>query len=70
MGETSRSEYVGGGEHFKMYERKKEQSTLWKYCKEKHDGEVQTFQMNLTWRYGNDVMLTVRLRRAYSYPTT
>jgi hypothetical protein len=53
-----------------MYERKKEQSTLWKYCEEKHDGEVQTFQMNLTWRYGNDVMLTVWLRRVYSYPTT
>jgi hypothetical protein len=57
VGETSRSAYVRGGEHVKIYERKKEQSTLWKHCKEKRDGEVQTFQMNVTGRYGNDAML-------------
>ena len=63
VAETSRSTYVRGGEYVKIYEGEKDKSTLWKHdCKDKHDSEVQTFQINVTGKYGNDTMLS-RCRR-------
>ena len=57
VGETSRSAYTRGKEHEKSLSNKEEGSALWKHCKEKHNNEVQTFQMNVTGVYSNDAML-------------
>ena len=37
--------------------KKEERSALWKHCKEKHDSEMQKFEMNVTGSYSNDAML-------------
>ena len=57
VGETSRSAYVRGKEHMKSLGKKKERSVLWKHCKEKHNSEMQKFEMNVTGSYSNDAML-------------
>ena len=60
MGETSRSVYTRGKEHEKSLSNKEERSALWKHCKEKHNNEVQRFQMNVTGvtgLYSNDAIL-------------
>ena len=57
VGETSRSAYTRGKEHEKSISNKEERSALWKHCKEKHNYEVQTFQMNVTGLYYKDAML-------------
>ena len=57
MGETSRSAYTRKKEHEKSLSNKEERSALWKHCKEKHNNEVQRFQINVTYLYPNDAML-------------
>ena len=57
VGETSRSVYTRGKEHEMSLSDKEERSALWKHCKEKHNNEVQRFQMNVTGLYSNDAML-------------
>ena len=57
VGETSRSAYTRGKEHEKSLSNKEERSALWKHCKEKHNNEVQRFQMSVTGLYPNDAML-------------
>jgi len=57
VGETPRSSYTTGKEHEKSFSNKEERSALWKHCKEKHNNEVQRFQMNVTGVYRNDAML-------------
>ena len=37
--------------------RKRDQPSLWKHCKEKHNSEIQKFEMNVTGSYSNDAML-------------
>ena len=41
----------------KLLAKKKERSALWKHCKEKHNSEMQKFEMNVTGSYSNDAML-------------
>ena len=57
VGETSRGAYTRGKEHEKSLSNKEERSALRKHCKEKHNNEVQRFQMNVTGLYSNDAML-------------
>ena len=57
VGETSTSAYTRGKELEKSLRNKEERSALWKHCKEKHNNEVQRFQMNVTGLYSNDAML-------------
>ena len=57
VGETSRSAYTRGKEHEKSLSNKEERSALWKHCKEKHNNEMQRFQMSVTGLYRNDAML-------------
>ena len=57
VGETSRSAYTRGKECEKSLSNQEERSALWKHCKEKHNNEVQRFQMNVTYLYPNDAML-------------
>ncbi|CAH3171046.1 unnamed protein product, partial [Porites evermanni] len=46
IGETSSSAYTRGKEHIKSLAKKEERSALWKHCKEKHNSEMQKFEMN------------------------
>ena len=57
VGETLRSAYTKGKEHMKSLAKKEERSALWKHYKEKHNSEMQKFEMNVTDSYSNDVML-------------
>ena len=57
IGETLRSVYTRGKEHMKSLAKKEEKSALWKHCKEKHNSEMQKFEMNVTGSYYNDAML-------------
>ena len=57
IGETSRSEYTRGKEHMTSLAKKEERSALWKHYKEKHNREMQKFEMNVTGSYSNDAML-------------
>ena len=41
----------------KSLTKKEERSALWKHCKEKHNNEMQKFEMNFTGSYSNDAML-------------
>ena len=41
----------------KSLAKKEERSALWKHCKEKHNSEMQKFEMDITGSYSNDVML-------------
>ena len=41
----------------KSLAKKEERSALWKHCKEKHNNEMQEFEMSVTGSYSNDAML-------------
>ena len=41
----------------KSLAKKEERSALWKHCKEKHNNEMQKFEMSVTGSYSNDAML-------------
>ena len=41
----------------KSLAKKEERSALWKHCKEKHNSEMQNFEMNVSDSYSNDAML-------------
>ena len=53
IGETSRNTYTRGKEHMKSLAKKEERSALWKHCKEKHNNEMQKFEMKVTGSYSN-----------------
>ena len=55
--ETSRSTYTRGKEHMKSLAEKEERSALWKHCKEKHNNEMQKFEMKVTGSYSNPATL-------------
>ena len=57
IGGKSRSTYTTGKEHMKSLAKKEEGLALWKHCKEKHNSEMQKFEMNVTGSYSNDAML-------------
>ena len=41
----------------KSLAKKEERSVLWKHCNEKHNSEMQKFEMNVTGSYSNDAIL-------------
>ena len=41
----------------KSLAKKEESSALWKHCKEKHNSEMQKFEMSVTSSYSNNTML-------------
>ena len=41
----------------KSLAKKEERSALWKHCKEKHNNEMQKFEMSVTGSYSNDAMV-------------
>ena len=41
----------------KSLAKKEERSALWKHCKEKHNNQMQKFEMSVTGSYSNDAML-------------
>ena len=41
----------------KSLAKKEERSALWKHCKEKHNNEMQKFEMSVTGSHSNDAML-------------
>ena len=43
--------------YLKVPINKEERSALWKHCREKHNSEIQQFQMNIAGVYSNDAML-------------
>ena len=43
--------------HIKSLAKKEERSALWKHCKEKHNSEMQNFEMNVSDSHSNDAML-------------
>ena len=53
IGETLRSAYTRS----KSLAKKEEKSAVWKHRKEKHNSEMQKFEMNVTGSYYNDAML-------------
>ena len=55
IGETSKNAAQRGEEHRKQLASKASTSVLWRHCKEKHQGEVQAFQMSVTG-YFRDAM--------------
>ena len=55
--QTSRTAYTRGKEHIKSLAKKEEGSALREHCKEKHNNEMQKFEMNVTGSYSNNAML-------------
>ena len=45
VGETPRSPNIRGKEHMKSLGKKEDRSVLWKHRKEKHNNEMQKFEM-------------------------
>ena len=57
-GETAANGYTRGKKHLSdLAGRNTTNSPLWRHCVEEHGGELQTFQMSITWSYRNDAML-------------
>ena len=57
VGETSRSAYTRGREHFHPLERREESSVLWRHCCERYDGNEVGFVMNVMGVFHDDAML-------------
>ena len=57
VGETSRSAYTRGREHFHALERREESSVMWKHCIDKHERNEVSFVMNVTGVFHDDEML-------------
>ena len=56
-GETASNGYTRGKEHLDDLERKNPKCALWRHCSEMHNGETQTFKMNVERHFKNDAML-------------
>ena len=57
IGTTTRSAYVRGKEHEKYLIKKDENSDMWRHCKEKHNGEIKKFRMDVIDTFKQDPML-------------
>ena len=44
-------------EHMRDYRLKRENSVLWRHCKERHDSEMQGFKCNVREIFGRDATL-------------
>ena len=67
-GQTGQNGYTRGDKHQKEYQQKSDKSALWKHCVNVHDGEHQTFQMEIVDRVRNDptkrqILEAVRMQR-------
>lgn len=67
-GQTGQNGYTRGDKHQKEYQQKLEKSALWKHCVNVHNGECQTFQMEIVDRVRNDptkrqILEAVRMQR-------
>ena len=57
VGETSRSAYIRGREHFHALKRRERSSVVWKHCCERHEKNEESFVMNVTEIFRDDAML-------------
>ena len=57
IGETSRSAYTRGKEHFRALEQREQNWVMWRHSCEKHGSNVPGFTMNVTGTFRNDAML-------------
>ena len=57
VGETSRSAYTRGREHFHALERREESSVMWRHCCDRHERNEVNFVMNVTGVFRDDAML-------------
>ena len=70
-GTTTRSAYIRGKEHMNDLVSKKEESDLWKHCRDEHGGEDKKFRMDVVDTFRKDPMLrqvteSVRISRTDS----
>ena len=70
-GTTTRSAYIRGKEHMNDMVTKKDESDLWRHCRDKHDGEEKKFRMDVVDTFRKDPMLrqvteSVRISRTDS----
>ena len=49
IGESSRTTYTRGIEHQEGYTKKRETSFMWRHCKEKHGGQIDSPQRDYTY---------------------
>ena len=56
-GTTTRSGYVRGKEHEKDMIDKKEDSDMWRHCRDVHGGEMKKFRMDIVDTFRKDPML-------------
>ena len=57
IGETAGSAFSRGKEHLMAMEKKDETSVMYRHAKQKHQGQVPQFTMNLTGIFRNDALL-------------
>ena len=59
IGETARTSYLRGREHWEDLNHKREKSVFWKHCRKYHQSETRgrRFRMDVTGIYTNDAML-------------
>ena len=55
-GESSYNSYTRGKEHTRNLEAKYEKSSLWRHCREVHDGRLQGFIMNTSGTFKDDCL--------------
>ena len=56
-GESSKNGFTRGKKHLEDFDRRAESSVIWRHCRERHGGDIQDFNMNITGNYRNDAML-------------
>ena len=57
IGESGRSARARTKELVSDLKMKRESSVLWRHCREKHDGDIQTFEYSVRDVYGQDATL-------------
>ena len=57
IGETGRNGHARTREHMNDYKLKKENSIMWRHCKEKHEGREQEFKFGVRQVFGEDTTL-------------
>ena len=57
-GQSARTGFIRGEEHWNDFEHRREKSVLWKHCREKHEGRADgiKFRMDIVGVYRNDAM--------------
>ena len=57
VGETSKNAYTRGVKHMQDFDGRTAGSVIWRHCRERHNGEIPDFRMDITGHYRNDAML-------------